>query len=93
MVYKKTSQSQLCKFHKCNSSVSFIIRLFVIDILGLVCCFCVYLDLSLGQLHVVEDAENDVEELLPPLDLERVAVGLHDLEHDRQASVTIRSPY
>lgn len=42
--------------------------------------------LLLGQLHVVEDAEDDPEEVVPPVLLEGVAVALHDLEHDGEAS-------
>lgn len=45
------------------------------------------LRLLLRQLHVVEDAEDDPEEVVPPVLLEGVAVALHDLEHDGEASV------
>lgn len=45
------------------------------------------LRLLFGQLHVVEDAEDDPEEVVPPVLLEGVAVALHDLEHDSEASV------
>ena len=39
----------------------------------------------LRQLHVVEDAEQDLEEVLPPVLAVRHAVGLNDLEHDGQS--------
>ena len=42
------------------------------------------LQLLLRQLHVVEDAEQDLEEVLPPVLPVRHAVGLDDLEHDGQ---------
>lgn len=45
------------------------------------------LRLLLRQLHVVEDAEDDSEEVVPPVLLEGVAVTLHDLEHDGETSV------
>lgn len=45
------------------------------------------LRLLLWQLHIVEDAEDDPEEILPPVPLKGVSVALHDLEHDREASV------
>lgn len=44
------------------------------------------LRLLLGQLHVVEDAEDNPEEVVPPVLLEGVAVALHDLKHDGEAS-------
>lgn len=40
------------------------------------------LRLLLGQLHVVEDAKDDPEQVVPPVLLESVAVALHNLEHD-----------
>lgn len=43
--------------------------------------------LLLGELHVVKDAEDDSEEVVPPMLLERVAITLHDLKHDCEASV------
>lgn len=43
--------------------------------------------LLLGELHVVKDAEDDSEEVVPPMLLERVTVTLHDLKHDSQTSV------
>jgi len=44
------------------------------------------LRLLLRELHVVEDAEDDPEEVVPPVLLEGEAVALHDLEHDREPS-------
>lgn len=43
--------------------------------------------LLLGELHVVKDAEDDSEEVVPPMLLEGVAVALHNLEHDRETPV------
>lgn len=43
--------------------------------------------LLLRELHVVEDAEDDSEEVMPPVLLEGVTVTLHDLKHDCEASV------
>lgn len=43
--------------------------------------------LLLRELHVVKDAEDDSEEVVPPVLLEGEAVALHDLEHDRETSV------
>lgn len=40
--------------------------------------------LLLGELHVVEDAEDDPEEVVPPVLLEGLTVTLHDLKHDGQ---------
>lgn len=48
------------------------------------------LRLLLRELHVVEDAEDDSEEVVPPVLLESVTVALHDLEHDGEASVNTR---
>lgn len=45
------------------------------------------LRLLLGELHVVKDAEDDSEEVVPPVLLEGVAITLHDLKHDRETSV------
>lgn len=49
------------------------------------------LRLLLGQLHIVEDAEDDSEEVVPPVFLEGVTIALHDLEHDSEASVETRA--
>lgn len=43
--------------------------------------------LLLRELHVVKDAEDDSEEVVPPVLLESVTVTLHDLKHDCEASV------
>lgn len=43
--------------------------------------------LLLGELHVVKDAEDDSEEVVPPMLLESVAITLHDLKHDCETSV------
>ena len=43
--------------------------------------------LLLGELHVVKDAEDDPEEVVPPMLLEGLTVALHDLKHDRETSV------
>ena len=43
--------------------------------------------LLLRELHVVKDAEDDSEEVVPPVVLEGVAVTLHDLKHDCETSV------
>lgn len=43
--------------------------------------------LLLRELHVVKDAEDDSEEVVPPMLLEGVAVTLHDLKHDCETSV------
>lgn len=43
--------------------------------------------LLLRELHVVKDAEDDSEEVVPPVLLECVAVALHDLKHDSETSV------
>lgn len=43
--------------------------------------------LLLGQLHVVKDPEDYPEQVLPPVLLEGVSVGLHDLKHHCQAPV------
>lgn len=48
------------------------------------------LRLLLRELHVVEDAEDDSEEVVPPVLLKGVTVALHDLEHDGEASVETR---
>uniref|UniRef100_A0A6B0V983 Putative secreted protein n=1 Tax=Ixodes ricinus TaxID=34613 RepID=A0A6B0V983_IXORI len=40
----------------------------------------------LGQLHVVEDAEDDLKQVLPPVGPERGTVRLHHLEHHRQGA-------
>lgn len=45
------------------------------------------LRLLLRQLHVVEDAEDDPEEVVPPVLLKGVTVAFHDLEHDGETSV------
>lgn len=42
--------------------------------------------LLLGQLHVVKYAEDDSEQVVPPVLLESVAVALHNLKHDRETS-------
>lgn len=44
------------------------------------------LRLLLGELHVVKDAEDDSEEVVPPVLFKGVAVTLHDLKHDREPS-------
>lgn len=49
------------------------------------------LGLLLGKLHVVEDAEDDPEEVVPPVLLKGVSVTLHDLKHDGEASVQIKN--
>lgn len=41
----------------------------------------VYLSLLLRQLHVVKDPENDSEQILPPVFLKGVPVGLHHFKH------------
>lgn len=46
--------------------------------------------LLLWQLHIVENAEHDPEEILPPVPLKGVSIALHDLEHDCEASVRSR---
>lgn len=46
------------------------------------------LSLLLGQLHVVEDPEDDSEQVLPPVFLEGVSVGLHHFKHHGQAPGT-----
>lgn len=46
-----------------------------------------HLCLLLGELHVIEDAEDDSEEVVPPVLLKGVAVTLHDLKHDCEGSV------
>lgn len=43
--------------------------------------------LLLRELHVVKDAEDDSEEVVPPVLLERVTVTLHDFKHDCETSV------
>lgn len=43
--------------------------------------------LLLGELHVVKDAEDDSEEVVPPVLLKGVAVTLHDLKHDCEPPV------
>lgn len=48
------------------------------------------LRLLLRELHVVKDAEDDSEEVVPPVLLKGVTVALHDLEHDSEASVETR---
>lgn len=45
------------------------------------------LGLLLWKLHVVEDAEDDPEEVVPPVLLKGVSVTLHDLKHDGETSV------
>ena len=42
--------------------------------------------LLLRQFHVVKDAEDDPEEVMPPVLLEGVAITLHDLKHDCETS-------
>lgn len=51
------------------------------------------LRLLLWQLHVVKNAEDDPEEILPPVPLKGVSVALHDLEHDCEASVKSRQTW
>lgn len=46
------------------------------------------LRLLLGEFHVVKDAEDNPEEVVPPVFLKGVAVALHDLKHDCETSVT-----
>lgn len=46
------------------------------------------LGLLLGQLHVVENPEDDSEQVLPPVLLKGVSVGLHHFEHHGQAPGT-----
>lgn len=46
------------------------------------------LGLLLGQLHVVEDPEDDSEQVLPPVFLEGVSVSLHHFKHHGQAPGT-----
>lgn len=43
-----------------------------------------YLSLLLWELHVVKDPEDDSEQVLPPVFLKRVPVGLHHFKHHRQ---------
>lgn len=45
----------------------------------------VYLSLLLRQLHVVKDPEDDSEQVLPPVFLEGVPIGLHHFKHHCQA--------
>lgn len=47
-----------------------------------------HLSLLLGQLHVIEDPEDDSEQVLPPVLLESVPVRLHHLKHDGQPPKT-----
>ena len=42
----------------------------------------IHLGVLLGQLHVVEDAEQDLEQVLPPMRLERSPMGLHHIEEN-----------
>lgn len=44
----------------------------------------VYLSLLLRQLHVVKDPKNNSEQVLPPVFLKGVSVGLHHFKHHRQ---------
>lgn len=44
----------------------------------------VYLSLLLRELHVVKDPEDDSEQVLPPVFLKGVPVGLHHLKHHCQ---------
>lgn len=44
------------------------------------------LSLLLRELHVVKDAEDNSEEVVPPVLLEGVAITLHDLKHDCETS-------
>lgn len=46
------------------------------------------LHLLLRQLHMIKNAEDNPEEILPPVPLKGVAVALHDLEHYCEASAT-----
>lgn len=46
------------------------------------------LGLLLGQLHVVEDPEDNSEQVLPPVFLKGVSVRLHHFEHHGQAPGT-----
>ena len=50
-----------------------------------------HLGLLLWELHVVEDPEDNPEKILPPVLLVHVTVGLHDLEHHRQAPAKTRN--
>lgn len=43
--------------------------------------------LLFGKLHVVEDAKDNSEEVVPPVLLEGVTVTLHNLKHDCETSV------
>lgn len=45
-----------------------------------------YLRLLLREFHVVKNSEHDSEQVLPPVLFKGVAIALHDLEHDREAS-------
>lgn len=49
--------------------------------------------LLLWQLHIVKDAEDDPEEILPPVPLKGVSVALHDLKHDCEASGKSRQTF
>ena len=40
-----------------------------------------YLSLLLRQLHVVKDPEDDPEQVLPPVFLKGVSIGLHHFKH------------
>lgn len=43
--------------------------------------------LLFGELHVVEDAKDNSEKVVPPVLLEGVTVTLHNLKHDCETSV------
>lgn len=49
-----------------------------------------HLRLLLRELHVVEDAEDDAEKVVPPVLFKGVSVALHNLKHHSQTPVTER---
>ena len=45
-----------------------------------------YLYNSFWKFHIIKYSEHNIEEILPPSRLEKVAICLHDLKHHRETS-------